>query len=388
MNTNLRARKESALTQISRMGTNSPLIRGGSRNSWMSSRLYRNPANPCLPGQEWEEGGAALPRGQIPPRGIGPTHPDCGFAALCLPAVNPLSRLCRAVILLMMLVSWTASAVASPSSALREYNSGNFAQSLKDYEGALAKKKDDPRLNFNAGAAAYRNHQFDRAAKHFGEVLGAPDLKLQEQAYYNLGNTLYRLGAQAPDPNLRSKAWEQSLQQYQSTLKLNNQDADAKFNYEFVKKKLEQLKKQQQQQQQDNKNQKQENNPDKNQQQKQNQEKNQEQAKNQNQNQGKNQEPQQAPQQKQQSSEQQQAENQKKEQEQAEAGKKQAQQSPGEEKKAQQREQAQEQQANAASEMTPQEARRLLDAQKSDELMLPVSRKQQPNDQEGPIKDW
>jgi hypothetical protein len=38
--------------------------------------------------------------------------------------------------------------------------------------------------------------------------------------------------------------------------------------------------------------------------------------------------------------------------------------------------------------MTPQEAKQLLDSQRNDELLLPVSRKQKPVDQEGPIKDW
>src|SRR5437870_1485233 len=48
----------------------------------------------------------------------------------------------------------------------------------------------------------------------------------------------------------RTETWEKSLKDYQSTLKLNPQDTDAKFNYEFVKKRLEELKQQQQQSQQ------------------------------------------------------------------------------------------------------------------------------------------
>ena len=66
-----------------------------------------------------------------------------------------------------------------------------------------------------------------------------------------------------------------------------------------------------------------------------------------------------------------------------------AQKSPEEEKKKpesdEQREQAQ---AYAAGQMTPQEAQQLLDAQKNNELMLPVSRKEKASDHQGPIKDW
>ena len=112
------------------------------------------------------------------------------------------------------------------------------------------RKSDDPRLHFNAGAAAYRNQQFEEAAKQFNTTLASPDLKLQGLAYYNEGNALYHLGERNPDPKKRTEAWEKALTDYQSTVKLNPQDADAKFNYEFVKRKLEELKQQQQQSQQ------------------------------------------------------------------------------------------------------------------------------------------
>ena len=138
---------------------------------------------------------------------------------------------------------------ASPSSALREYKSGKYDEALKEYERLLKKKSDDPRLHFNAGAAAYKNQQFDEAAKQFNATLSVPDLKLQGLAYYNEGNALYHLGEKQSDPKQRKEAWEKALQDYQSTMKLSPQDADAKHNYEFVKRQLEELKQQQQQNQ-------------------------------------------------------------------------------------------------------------------------------------------
>ena len=146
-------------------------------------------------------------------------------------------------------ISWfllgAGQGFASPSSALREYKAGQYDQALKEYERLLQKKTDDPRLHFNAGAAAYRNQQFDEAAKQFNAALASPDLKLQGLAYYNEGNALYHLGERNPDPKQRTEPWEKAVQDYQSTMKLNPQDADAKFNYEFVKKRLEELKQQQ-----------------------------------------------------------------------------------------------------------------------------------------------
>jgi len=139
-------------------------------------------------------------------------------------------------------------AIGSPSSALREYQAGKYDEALKEYERLLHRKSDDPRLHFNAGAAAYRNEEFDEAAKQFNESLASPDLNLQARAYYNRGNSLFHLGERDTDPAKRTEAWQKSLKDYESTLKLNERDADAKFNYEYVKKKLEELKQQQQKQ--------------------------------------------------------------------------------------------------------------------------------------------
>jgi Ca-activated chloride channel family protein len=140
-------------------------------------------------------------------------------------------------------------ASASPGSALREYNDGKYDEALKDYNQALEKHKDDPRLHFNAGAAAYQSRHLDEAAKEFNEALAATqDLQLQQRAYYNLANTMYRAGQQASDPQKKQEAWENAIKGYESALKLNPQDPDAKFNQDFVTKQLEELKKQQQSQ--------------------------------------------------------------------------------------------------------------------------------------------
>jgi tetratricopeptide (TPR) repeat protein len=158
--------------------------------------------------------------------------------------------LLREAVALLVLLSLPIGAVGSPSSALREYEAGKYDEAFKEYQRALEGRKDDPRLHFNAGAAAYRQGKFDQAAKHFREALPAQDLQLQERAYYNLGNTLYRAGEAAGDPTKMQKAWEDALGRFDSAIKLNTNNADAKFNYEFVKQKLEELKQPQQQDQQ------------------------------------------------------------------------------------------------------------------------------------------
>ena len=298
------------------------------------------------------------------------------------------------------LLLFAPSATASPSSALREYKSGNYEQALKEYERLLKKNKDDPRLHFNAGAAAYKNQQFDEATKEFGATLAAPDLKLQGLGYYNEGNALFHLGERNPDPGKRKENWEKALQDYQSTLKLNPQDPDAKHNYEFVKKMLEELKQQQQQQsKQDKQDQKQDQDKQQQKQQQQNQQQDQQQQRQQQQQQQAKQDQkqessqQQSDQQKQQQAQQQQAEQdeQKKKEQQAQ----QAEQKKQEQQKAQQAS-AQQDKANekgqeaamAQAQMTPEQAKQLLDAEKDDEKMLQPKSTGKPSDTSRPFKDW
>ena len=59
-----------------------------------------------------------------------------------------------------------------------------------------------------------------------------------------------------------------------------------------------------------------------------------------------------------------------------------------EDKDKQKPEDEQQGQAIAAGQMTPQEAKQLLDAQKNDEMLMPVSRKEKAADQSRTMKDW
>ncbi len=131
---------------------------------------------------------------------------------------------------------------ASPSSALRDFKSGNFTNALTEYERLSEIKTNDLRLVFNAGVAAYRATNFEAAVKYFTAVTLAPDLKLQQQAYYNLANTRYRMGASAKDIDALQEAWENTIKIYERAVDLDKQDADAAFNLAFVKNAVEQIK--------------------------------------------------------------------------------------------------------------------------------------------------
>jgi Ca-activated chloride channel homolog len=294
----------------------------------------------------------------------------------------------------MLLLMFVASTQGSPARAYRDYKNGNFKDARNEYQRLLEKKPDDPKLNYNAGAAAYRAGEYDAAAKAFSNATKAPELDLQERAYYNLGNANYRLGAGQPTPDKKMALWNQAVQNFESAMKLNPQDADAKFNHELVKKQLEELKKQQQQQQQEKNDNKDQNKDDKNQQQqkqdnKDQKEQNQEQKENKD---SKSEEQKKEDQQQQQQNQQdqQQSDKEKKEQQdKPEAKNPNGQEQADKQNAEQQREAEQEARAAQLAQMTPKQAEQMLDAQKTEEKALIYrqydERKKKRN---GTIKDW
>jgi Ca-activated chloride channel family protein len=133
---------------------------------------------------------------------------------------------------------------ASPSSALREYNAGQFDDSLKEYQRLAQVDTNELRLVFDAGASAYQATNFDEALKDFKIVTRVPDLKLQQQTYYNLGNTQYRLGELKFEPdsdglNAMKETWMNAVQSYAHAVQLNTNDVDAAYNLAFVKRQIE-----------------------------------------------------------------------------------------------------------------------------------------------------
>jgi len=286
-----------------------------------------------------------------------------------------------------LVLLWAGTAFGSVNEALKDYERGKFSKARSEFERLARQKPDDTRLRYNAGAAAFKDEDYDTALKHFNAGLSSPDLKLQEQSYYNLGNTHFRLGEKTEDAKSKQQQWEQAIRQYETALKLDPNDADAKTNIEVVKKKLEELKQQQQQQQQNqqdqNKDEKKEDEQ-KQEQQKQDQQKQDEQQKKEkseqdNQEQQKQEQEKKDQQSQQQKEQQQQGEQRKQEQQQAQD---QRGQEPGKE--------AQQQNYARVMQMTPQQAQQLLDALKAEERAMIFqpqnTRTNKPRDRV--FKDW
>jgi tetratricopeptide (TPR) repeat protein len=144
------------------------------------------------------------------------------------------------VILIAGLVS-CGNALASPATAMRNYRSGNFTNALAEYTQIAAVKTNDFRLVFNAGDAAYRATNFDLAQNLFQQVTLSPDLKLQQKAFYNLGNVQFEKAKQAQDLDGLEQGFDAAAKIYERAVMLNTNDADAIFNYRFAQGAAEQV---------------------------------------------------------------------------------------------------------------------------------------------------
>jgi Ca-activated chloride channel family protein len=160
-----------------------------------------------------------------------------------------------AVSLLMLLsaLALTGPVRASTATAEEAYKRGDFETAAREYAAAAQRSPKKPVLQFNVGTAAYRAGQFPQAAKAFQESISrAPSgdagrLADQEDAYYNLGNTLYRTGQKTADsaPQQTLQTWTQAVKAYDTALQLRADDADSKYNRDFVKRKIAELKQKQ-----------------------------------------------------------------------------------------------------------------------------------------------
>jgi Ca-activated chloride channel homolog len=114
-----------------------------------------------------------------------------------------------------------------------------FQQTLKEHPNSHA----ESRLQFDSGAAEYKLKKYGKALESFSQALLSPDKQLQTKSYYNLGNTLYQQGAAEQSDEKKLNNWENALQHYQQALKLDPHNKEAKDNYDYVRKKIDELKK-------------------------------------------------------------------------------------------------------------------------------------------------
>ena len=156
----------------------------------------------------------------------------------------------------------------------REFKREHFEKSVDSYQRALQHDSTCFEAKYDLASALYRTERYDKAEKTLLSIVSdstRTELERGEVAY-NLGNTQFA-----------QQKYKEALSSYRQAMRCNPNDEDAKFNYAFTKRLIQQQEQQQQQQNQDQ-------NQDQNKDNKDNQQDNQNQQNEQNQQQPQNEE--------------------------------------------------------------------------------------------------
>jgi Ca-activated chloride channel family protein len=165
-----------------------------------------------------------------------------GFSRPEPPEGGPPNDLAPVVISVIALLLLPSLASGSPAGALRDYQAGHFTSALQEFSRLAQARTNDLRFIFNAGDAAYRVTNFDLAQKLFQQVTLSPDWKLQQKAFYNLGNAQFQLAKAAKDLDGLQGGLETAERTFARAVALDKNDAEAAFNLAFVKNVVEQIK--------------------------------------------------------------------------------------------------------------------------------------------------
>jgi Ca-activated chloride channel homolog len=126
------------------------------------------------------------------------------------------------------------------------YQAGKFPEAYNSFEEDLKNHPDSgvrDKMQFDAGTAAYKMRDYNKALESFSGALLSADKGLQESSHYNIGRTLEERADMDKTDEESLKDLEDARSHYEEALKLKPDDEAAKANLEEVKKKIERLKK-------------------------------------------------------------------------------------------------------------------------------------------------
>ena len=137
--------------------------------------------------------------------------------------------------------SWGDSLASKNNEGNKLYKDGKIDEALSKWRDAQIENPDSDKLYYNIGNGLYEQKKYEDAFKEYEKSLNSKDGRLQQNAYYNIGNTHYRMG-KLPE----------AIEDYKKCLDINPNDEDAKYNIEFIKKKLKEKPKEGEQKQKEN----------------------------------------------------------------------------------------------------------------------------------------
>ena len=144
-----------------------------------------------------------------------------------------------------------SAAAAQGKTGVEEYQAGDYAGAMSQFQQNLQEAPNSTKRQFNAGAAAYQLGDYAKAVDYFTKALVSDSSQLHEDAAYNLGNALARRGEAAQGNEEKKADWNNAIQHYTEALSSDPKNKNAEENREIVKKLLKDLEKQEEEQKKD-----------------------------------------------------------------------------------------------------------------------------------------
>ena len=138
-----------------------------------------------------------------------------------------------------------AKPVFGTATGLNLYRDGKYNDAYKSFQDDLKSHPDSSekeKIEFDAGAAAFKLGDYNKALQSFSDALLSSDKGLQEGSHFNLGRTLEDRADMDQTNDSTLKDLTDAASHYESTLRLNPKNEAAKANLKEVKKKIERLK--------------------------------------------------------------------------------------------------------------------------------------------------
>ena len=113
----------------------------------------------------------------------------------------------------------------------RKYDKGAYEEAIGRYEEALRLAPGNFGATYDLGNALYKAERYDKATETLQRA-AADSLRSdaeRAQAFYNLGNALFK-----------QQKLQEALESYKQSLRLNPSDEEAKYNYAYTKRLLDQ----------------------------------------------------------------------------------------------------------------------------------------------------
>lgn len=157
----------------------------------------------------------------------------------------------NALLLMSAVAGLLVVSVRSPAQSVRSliregndlYSEEKFPDAEVQYRKALEKEKEVVQGHFNLGNSLYKQEKYDESVQQFDEAAArAESGETKAFAYYNKGNSF-----------IKEDKYADAVGAYIEALKLNPEDAEAKYNLSYALEKLKQQQENNQQNQEKNK---------------------------------------------------------------------------------------------------------------------------------------